>query len=241
MKTKKRCVSVLLTVLAVCCLLAMSLYFCETKSAYASTNTDGMWQTGQTQNLIPAIQSTDTWDSLVAKGWGKDSDTPDLRVTNDTDGHGYGIQPSKTGNDSDIGNHDYTGGIYYTIFLSEADQVKAELGQLSISASAWYYLQAATDYNLSVRAEFRTAAGADLLPSASTTVEDHLGGVTASSRRLELMEAIVPDETAYIEIWFSNSKDLLRAPWIADMQNYFCRRGYYPLCGVEGKYLYSDI
>lgn len=218
MMAKKKRISALLYVLAACCLLAISLFFCETRPAYASTNTDGMWQNRQTQNLIPTIQSIDTWDSLVANGWGKDSDTPNLEVY-ETDKHGYGIRPSKTGSGADIGNHDYTGGIYYTVYLSEADQTKAKLGQLSITASAWYYLQAATDYDLSVRAEFHKVDGTDI-ETKSTTVEDHLGGVTDSVRQLNLEKASVPAGTAYVEMWFSNSKSLNGRPWIADMQAY---------------------
>ena len=60
----------------------------EISEAQAATETSGKWQSnGQTVNLIPEILSTDTWDSLVAKGWGKDSGTRALDV-HETDGYG---------------------------------------------------------------------------------------------------------------------------------------------------------
>ena len=217
MVAKKKRYTALLAVIATFFLLAGALFYLAVP-VHAGTNTDGRWQIGQTQNLIPAIVSTDTWDSLVGKGWGKDSGTPALEVYN-TDGHGYGVRPKDTGSDADIGNHDYTGGIYYTIYLSEADRVKADLGQLSISASAWYYLQASTSYDLSVRAEFHTADGVDNGISQKTT-SDYFGGVSAGSKYLSMDQQVVPAGTAYIEIWFSNSKTLNARPWIADMQCY---------------------
>ena len=222
MTTKKRYFSVLLAALAIACILVISLLFSCTIVAYAingsnGTNTDGEWQTGQTQNLIPQIQAGDTWDTLVAKGWGKDNGTPALEV-HETDGHGYGVRPTDDGRNADIGNHDYTGGIYYTIHLSDADRVKVDLQQLSIGASAWYSLQALTKYNLSVRAEFHTADGSDI-SVVSTTVEDSKGSGNGS-RQLILKQTLVPKNTAYIEMWFSNSKNLYRPPWISDMQCY---------------------
>ncbi len=213
MNTKKKFICVLLAFLAGCGLLAGLLFF-NAISAQASTNTDGMWQNGQTQNLIPAIQSVDTWDTLVAKGWGKDSGTPALSV-HETDGYGYGVRPSDTGSGADIGNHDYTGGIYYTIVLSEADRVKAAAGQLSVSASAWYYRQATASVDLSLRAEFHTESGSDISIAKVTSTN---GGDTPINLTLEKTQ--IPATTAYIEMWFSNSKSLFQRPWIADMQTY---------------------
>ena len=181
----------------------------------ATDTTSDKWQSnGQTVNLTPQIVAGDTWDSLVAKGWGKDSDTPSLEV-HETD-YGYGVRPKSTGADADIGNHeDPYGGIYYTIYLSAADRVKAASGQLSISAFARYYRQSTASVDLTLRAEFHTEKGIDI--STAQVISTDGGGSPTS---LTLAETLVPKDTSYIEMWFSNSKTLSGRPWIADMQAY---------------------
>ena len=192
----------------------------EENAAEAATETSGKWQTnGQTLNLIPEITSADTsWEILVEKGWGKDPNTPALQV-HKTANYGYGIRPVDTGTDADIGNHiEPYGGIYYTIYLSEADRVKASLGQLSIIAYARYYLQANKDYDLTLRAEFHTENGTDI-ETKGIYVSSHKGSGDGDTQ-LTLEKTVVPNETAYIEMWFSNSKDGIDRPWIEGMQAY---------------------
>ena len=114
MTKQKRSFPALLTALGAFCLAALFVFLGASIAAYASTdangtNTNGEWQDGKTQNLIPAIQASDTWDTLTAKGWGKDSGTPSLEVA-ETSGHGYGIRPKERGSEADIGNDDFTGG-----------------------------------------------------------------------------------------------------------------------------------
>ena len=181
----------------------------------ATDTTSDKWQSnGQTVNLTPQIVAGDTWDTLVAKGWGKDSGTPSLEVY-ETE-YGYGVRPKSTGDDADIGNHeDPYGGIYYTIYLSAADRVKAASGQLSISAFARYYRQLTASVDLTLRAEFHTEDGIDI--STAQVISTDGGGSPTS---LTLAETLVPKDTSYIEMWFSNSKSLSARPWIADMQAY---------------------
>ncbi len=181
----------------------------------ATDTTSDKWQSnGQTVNLTPQIVAGDTWDTLVAKGWGKDSGTPSLEV-HETD-YGYGVRPKSTGADADIGNHeDPYGGIYYTIYLSAADRVKAASGQLSISAFARYYRQSTASVDLTLRAEFHTEDGIDI--STAQVISTDGGGSPTS---LTLAKTLVPKDTSYIEMWFSNSKTLSARPWIADMQAY---------------------
>ena len=188
----------------------------EISEAQAATETSGKWQSnGQTVNLIPEILSTDTWDSLVAKGWGKDSGTPALEV-HETDGYGYGVRPVDRGANADIGNDSAPyGGIYYTLVLSEADLVKANAGQLSISGFARYYRQSTASVDLTLRAEFHRADNSDI--STAEVISENGGSTPAS---LSLNQTEVPANTAYIEMWFSNSKSLLDRPWIAQMQAY---------------------
>ena len=182
----------------------------------ATDTTSDKWQSnGQTVNLTPQIVAGDTWDSLVAKGWGKDSDTPSLEVHETEYGY-YGVRPKSTGADADIGNHeDPYGGIYYTIYLSAADRVKAASGQLSISAFARYYRQLTASVDLTLRAEFHTEDGIDI--STAQVISTDGGGSPTS---LTLAKTLVPNDTSYIEMWFSNSKTLSGRPWIADMQAY---------------------
>ena len=228
METGKKRIALFLFTMALTAALIVMLAFCGlnvfssekaiqtfgTTAEAATLTTSGKWQSnGQTVNFTPEIVAGDTWDTLIAKGWGKDSGTPALEVY-ETE-YGYGIRPQNTGLSADIGNDDFTGGIYYTIKLSEADLVKAAAGQLSISASAQYYRQATASVDLSLRAEFHRLDGSDI-STAIVTSED--GG--GSPKKLTLTATSVPVETAYIEMWFSNSKSLSARPWIADMQAY---------------------
>lgn len=226
MLKQKRWGIFILFVAVICCLsLTMpGLYF----TAQASTDTDGMWQSGQTQNLIPWILSTDTWDSLVAKGWGKANgqNTGATLEVIDTNSDGfnfgdgrYGVRPTSDG--ADLGTQNYEGGIYYTIQLSEADQNKANLGQLSISASSNNYRQAAATANCSVRAVFLRADGSEISTIKKTQTCSDGEQVTLSATSIDNGASnVVPAETVSIQIWFSNRNSLTYRPWIANMQCY---------------------
>lgn len=214
MKTKKRCVSALLAVLAACCLLAMSLYLCETRSAYASTNTDGTWQTGQTQNLIPTLHEGDVRE----QGWNIDEPNAQAEAAERDDG--WAILASD--GDYDLGNSDYTGGVYYVIELSAADQAKAQVGQLSISGSARAWIQGASaNHHLSIRAEFFNSDDISGVGFHTETATFNPKKETMPRTETIAMEQRkVPSGTVKIKMWFSNQGSLSGKPWLGSMACY---------------------
>ena len=220
----------LVTVLFAAVVFMLALQPGQTYRAEASDtgSTSGKWTSdGETSNLIPWITDTDTWDSLVAKGWGKanESGTGATLEVFDTErenfGAGrYGVRPSNSG--ADLGTADYSGGIYYTVHLSEADQMKANLGQLTISASSNNYRQTAASANCSIRAVFLNSNGTELSTIKKT---QNLGssGEQVTLSRTSINDGasnVVPERTASIQIWFSNRNSLNGRPWIANMQCY---------------------
>ncbi len=196
-------------------MLGVGLLSKPTQTAYAitvGTSTSGKWSTGQTGNLIPTISASTSWSTLTGQGWGKGSKTSAVEVY-ETESHGVGIRPSSEGH---LGHEDYTGGIYYVIELSAADKVKAKLGQLYVTGSAQFYLQGATTCHLSIRAEFLDSS-TTTIDTAKKTYTDYRAALTQSSTSLSLSNSKVPQNTAYIRIWYSNHKNLDARPWIAKM------------------------
>ena len=150
MVAKKKRYTALLAVIATFFLLAGALFYLAVP-VHAGTNTDGRWQIGQTQNLIPVLHEGDVRE----QGW--NIDEPNAQATAAERDGGWAILAGN--GDSDLGNSDYTGGIYYVIELTAADQAKANAGQLSLSASARTWIQGASArHRLSIRAEFFNTA-----------------------------------------------------------------------------------
>ncbi len=118
----------------------------------AETNTAGHWiETNATGNLIPTLAG----DSLVSQGWCTSN-------SNQTNPNGFwedGVFKNRANStEDDLGNKEYQGGVYYTIDLSDADRVKADLGQLTLTASSTNWFQASAHHYISVRAEFYNAS-----------------------------------------------------------------------------------
>lgn len=143
---------------------------------FAETNTADMWQSGQTQNLIPAMQGGITLD---AQGWGKACDTLDMLKT-ESGFEGYVIKPSK--DSGELGRDNYTGGVYYTVRLSDADVIHAEKGDLRISASSKNWYQSQAYHNASVRVEFFSADGRVL--SAARETHYRAGAFQGAKRKV---------------------------------------------------------
>lgn len=114
------------------------------------------WNGSQTTgNLIPTMNEGDT---LTAVGWGNIGDQIRLTAYEIDDGdytNKIGIQARNTSHD--IGNKDYTGGVYWQIDFSDEDKVKINKGDIFLSASARYWIQASSDGYLSLRFEFFNA------------------------------------------------------------------------------------
>ncbi len=213
MVAKKKRYTALLAVIATFFLLAGALFYLAVP-VHAGTNTDGMWQIGQTQNLIPVLHEGDVRE----QGW--NIDEPNAQATAAERDGGWAILAGN--GDSDLGNSDYTGGIYYVIELSAADQAKANAGQLSLSASARTWIQGASArHRLSIRAEFFNTA--DISGEGFHTEKVTLEPKRETLPRTETIsmeQRNVPSGTVKIKIWFSNQGSLDGKPWLGSMACY---------------------
>ena len=185
-------------------------------SARAATNTgaEGTWSTQKTQNLIPVLHEGDVRE----QGW--NIDEPDAQATAAERDGGWAILAGDGG--PDLGNKDYTGGVYYVIELSEEDQAKAQSGQLSVSASARTWIQGGwATHHLSIRAEFFNTS--DISGVGFHTEKATFEPGTKISDRVEtisLDQRTVPSGTVKIKMWFSNQGSLDGKPWLGSMACY---------------------
>ena len=175
------------------------------------------WNGSQTTgNLIPTMNEGDT---LTAVGWGNIGDQIRLTAYEIDDGdytNKIGIQARNTSHD--IGNKDYTGGVYWQIDFSDEDKVKINKGDIFLSASARYWIQASSDGYLSLRFEFFNAQNILLDDSHKKTYTNYWVG--QHDTFLELNNIQIPQNTAYVRIWFSNWGSLSGRPFIGDMSAY---------------------
>ena len=206
MLVKKNWIVLTLSVFAAACLMLCGVFGGEAKTAHAATNTDGYWTTGQTTDLIPVITS----GSLAGQGWGAwDWNQVNANGYYENSTYGFGIRAQDTSDD--LGTKSFTGGVYYTINLSDADKVKANLGQLTLYASSINWFQASSHHYISIRAEYYNSSDT-LLSTAKSTYDQYY-----SSQRdytLELFQNKVPAGTEYIYVWFSNWGSLSGRPLI---------------------------
>ncbi|HIV00626.1 MAG TPA: hypothetical protein IAB14_05910, partial [Candidatus Stercoripulliclostridium merdipullorum] len=117
----------------------------------ASAATDTVWTTGtqSSKNLVnmPSGGSDDPMgqSTLQSLGWngisGQINPNPIWyeNANLETPEYGWGIQAQ--GSSDDIGNSDYENGVWIKIPLSVADQVKANKGDLFVSAASLNYEQ----------------------------------------------------------------------------------------------------
>ena len=220
MTKKKRGVSLLLIVFVTVCILAGVLFSMPSKTAntvYASrdsngTNTDGEWTgTQDTPNLIPTLKD----GSIATQGWkvGSDGNTKVAANTvHESNSLGWVIKSS--GNGTDLGAYGYTGGVYYTLTLSEADRVKANAGQLYVSGEAGFYVQMWAKARYSIRVEFYNSGGAQI--SKEGTTHEGSSGWGDATDTWGLGWIKVPVGTCTIQVWFSNHNTLDGRPYIAN-------------------------
>lgn len=224
MMAKKRCISALLAVFAACCLLTMSLFFSSTISVSASngsngTITEGEWNGSQTtKNLIYVSDEngTESQKSLAEFGWQNvDQVYPYSRhythkeVDLKTSDYGWGIQAQN--GDDDIGNSSWGNGVWYRIILSEADMVKADKGDLTVSASSLNYRQTAATHQVSLKLFFDNIAGEQI---GSIEVEK---SISDSAYALNITDETVPAKTASIRYYVSNRGSLSARPFIGGL------------------------
>lgn len=213
MTTTKRRALLMLSALAALCIVA-GILFCnaadldraQASNTASGTNTDGEW-TGsqQTRDLIPEITS----GALVNQGW-------TLANSNQINPNGfstkYGYAISAFNNSDDIGNKNYTGGVYYTVTLSDADRVKADLGQLTVNATSINYFQASSQHHISIRIYFFDSGAQQIGQAVQTYTKYYVG---TEHYTLNLPEAAVPAGTCTMQVWFSNWGTLSGRPFIA--------------------------
>ena len=179
----------------------------------AETNTDGYWTSGQTNNLIPVLNS----DSNIS-GLGFTFSHNHSYTVYQTDGHGYGIRPNNTYDDIGDGS-DYSGGMYYTIQLSDADRVKADLNQLTLSASSWYYIASVSQTTyLSLNVSFYNSGNSLIQAEISETYKRTQ--TSSGTKQLTLENISVPSGTSRIQMRWSAVTNGAQRPWVADMQCY---------------------
>ncbi len=223
MTKKKRRVSLLLIVLTLVSLLAGVLFGLPMKSAdtvYASRSSNGTdttdeWKGSQTTpNLIPTLKE----GSIASQGWKVSSDgNTQVAANTHHENSTYGYVIKSSGTSKDLGGSNYTGGVYYTLTLSEADRAKANAGQLKISASASFFCQAWTDNSMSIRAEFLNSDGSQI----SIEPSNHsLTPGTNTTKFWTLNETKVPVQTCTIQVWFSDWTKLTSQPYIANPSCY---------------------
>ena len=203
---RNRKFSAVLITFAIVLFTVAGLYFSRL-SAYAATNTDGNWTTGQTIDLIPDL----TGEPLLNQGWG-------IWDGNQVDANGwlsddYGYVIRAQDKEDDLGTKSYTGGVYYTIELSQADRVKADLGQLTLGASSVNWFQASANHYISIRVYFYDSNGTAIGSGVENTYTNYY--VAQKDVTLTLSGAAVPAGTCSIQVWFSNWGSLSGRPFIA--------------------------
>ena len=218
MKTRRSLIIVMLAALAMS-IAALFFGFQPNTTAHASRNssgttTEGEWNGSKTTgNLLPTL----TKDSSISGLGFTFSETHAYEVIL-TDGHSYGIRPKNTYDDFGDGTN-YSGGMYYTYTLSEADCVKASLGQLTISTSAWYYIASLSQTTyISLNLSFFDVNDNLLLPEDGTTF--YQTRTSQGEKQLTLDPRAVPASTVKITFRWSSVTVGAQRPWIADMQAY---------------------
>ncbi len=235
--TKKKKVSLFLIVLALVSLLTGVLFSMPNKTVdtvYASrdsngTNTDGEW-TGsqQTPNLIPTLKD----GTIASQGWKVSSDGNTSVEANTVYEKNIGKYVIKSNGDwKDLGGSNCTGGVYYTLTLSEADKVKANAGQLKISASSLNWTQSASTHDISVRVEFYNSQNSRIGEEHEYYQKYHTGDRTQFG--VYLSEKSVPNQTCSIQVWFSNYGSLASRPYIADPSCYLYDRTAPSVSGIS--------
>ena len=205
---KRRLLSIFMTVC-----MAVSLIPAAVLPAWAQTTQRSDWTGSQTTgNLIPIMNEGDT---LTAVGWGNIGDQINLRAYR-IDDNNYtnkvGIQARNSSHD--IGNQNYTGGVYWQIDFSSGDRMKIDKGDLLLNAGARYWYQASANHYTSLRFEFFDENNSLLNDSNKAT--NHHYWVAQHDTWLELNEIQIPANTAYVRIWFSNWGSLAGRPFIGD-------------------------
>lgn len=218
MKTQKRNRCVLSALVAALCLSVLSFFAlsafpttAEASRSSTGTNTVDEWSGSQTTGNLITIGK----GSLVTQGWTIHSEINGEAkwykdVNLETEGYGWGIQAA--GSSDDIGNKDYENGVWFPITLSEADKVKANKGDLTVSAAALYYCQTWSTHYYSLKLFFYDANGGQIgLTEQKQKVTDK------SAYPLNITDYAVPTNTASIRYYVSNWGNGTARPFIGGL------------------------
>ena len=184
---------------------------------FAATNektTDGKWTNSHTTENLVALTS----DTLTEQGWyrpipdqvkdqvGKTAG--DDHLTSFTDP--YGIQAR--GSSDDIGDKDYSNGVWVRVKLSAADIEKANKGDLTIDASARYYEQLTATHYCSVQIFFEKGSNYAAISNIGTKKKLSKNGevLTISGK--------IPAGTTSFRYYVSNWGSLAGKPFIGDLR-----------------------
>ena len=226
MSTRKKCLSAFLIVIAALCLFAMhfvperaeTVYATNSKN-YKGTYTDDEWNGTQTTNNLITIGGDDTAHDgwyLSQLGWHNLGNAiqhsrhyTHSEVDLDTAEYGWGIQAETF---KDLGDKNYENGLWYKITLSETDRIKADKGDLTVSASALYYRNSvAITTAVSLKLFFYNDSDTDL---GSKIVQQN---IKKSAYKLEISDFQVPANTAWIKYYVSNYNNNSARPYIGGM------------------------
>ena len=231
MKTRRSLIIVMLAALAMS-IAALFFGFQPNTTAHASRSSSGTttdaaeWtdKTNHTTGNLITIGGTDTskgdryklendgWQNVSGSGAHAYAVWYQNTATLENSAYGWGIQANDGSNTNEIGNKEYGNGVTYPITLSEADKVKADKGDLKISASAVYYKQTTAKYhNVSLKLFFKTAAGAD------NGSKEMTASITNSAYSLSVSDYVVPANTAKIEYYVSNWGSASYKPFIGGL------------------------
>lgn len=218
MTRKKSWFFKLFTVFAALSIMAWGVLLSPVQSAKASrsnqgTNTDGEWSLAQTTaNLITIHEG-----SLTEQGWNINGEIKGTAVWyKDADlkneEYGWGIQAAAISDD--IGNADYANGVWYRITLSQSDRIKAQKGDLTVSAYSLNYEQGIWNHYCSLKLFFDNAAGEQIGFTQQSMKID------GSAYRLSITDYKVPEDTASIRYYVSNWGGGTARPFIGGLQCY---------------------
>ena len=218
MTRKKSWFFKLFTVFAALSIMAWGVLLSPVQSAKASrsnqgTNTDGEWSLAQTTaNLITIHEG-----SLTEQGWNINGEIKGTAVWyKDADlkneEYGWGIQAAAISDD--IGNADYENGVWYRITLSQSDRIKAQKGDLTVSAYSLNYEQGIWNHYCSLKLFFDNAAGEQIGFTQQAMKID------GSAYMLSITDYKVPEDTASIRYYVSNWGGGTAKPFIGGLQCY---------------------
>lgn len=196
--------------------ISVCLFSFNVVAASNQYSTEGKWtEGGVTENLVALTKG-----KLTDQGWNINKDqvketavtTTAGKVTDEfgkVDGNGndiLGIQALASSDD--IGNKDYSNGVWKRIMLSEADIEKAKKGDLTITASAGYYEQATASHYCSVQIFFEKEIGDEI---------SNIGTKQKISRSGQILSVTgkVPAGTTSFRYYVSNWGSLAARPFIS--------------------------